>query len=327
MNFRFQQAIRALILLSFPILIFKLHFTGEILKFINPKYDGLSIAAAILFLVLFLIQLTRIWITKEHQHHHCHHEDHERCDHNHDHGDTPFNLKKLFSYMVIVFPLITGFLLPAKVLDASIANKKGGMAIITNQKQASKGGTNSQSNQTDNKNDDKQSDVTDNEFSEKVEAPTPTEHTIDPKLAAQEEMSEEEYEQLKKMLAQKPSVIMEQSVFATYYEDIHMDIQKYKGKTIQLTGFAYKEDDFEKNQLVIARFFITHCVADASIVGFLTELPEAASVDTDTWIELRGVLDITTYNGMELPFIKITEWKKVGEPEEPYIYPKNIRIL
>nr|WP_313770638.1 DUF1980 domain-containing protein [Bacillus sp. S/N-304-OC-R1] len=36
---------------------------------------------------------------------------------------------------MIVFPLITGFLLPAKVLDASIANKKGGMAIIANQKQ------------------------------------------------------------------------------------------------------------------------------------------------------------------------------------------------
>ncbi|WP_396021233.1 hypothetical protein [Bacillus sp. S/N-304-OC-R1] len=47
---------------------------------------------------------------------------------------------------------------------------------------------------------------------------------------------------------------------------------------MQLTGFAYKEDGFEQDQLVIARFVITHCVADASIVGFLTELPEASSI-------------------------------------------------
>jgi putative membrane protein len=120
---------------------------------------------------------------------------------------------------------------------------------------------------------------------------------------------------------------MEDSLYSTYYEDIHQDIHKYKGKPIQLMGFVYKEDGFEQDQLVIARFLITHCVADASIVGFLTELPQASSIDTDTWIEVSGVLDITTYNGMELPFIKITDWTIVNEPVEPYIYPINIRIL
>ncbi len=61
----------------------------------------------------------------------------------------------------------------------------------------------------------------------------------------------------------------------------------------------YKEDRFEQEQLVIARFLITHCVADASIVGFLTELP----------------------------FIIIANWTIINEPEEQYIYPINIRIL
>ncbi len=324
MNFHSQQAIRALILLSFPILIFKLHFTKEITKYINPKYEGLSITAAILFLVLFLIQLTRIWTAKEHKHHNCLHKE-ENCCHHHDHGDTPFNSKKLLSYMVIVFPLITGFLLPAKVLDASIANKKGGMAIIANHKQQQKNETNNESNQLDENSEDNKIDMSENE---NLEEPLQIEeHEIDPKITVQEEMSEENYELLKKKIAQKPSVVMEDSLYSTYYEDIHQDIHKYKGKPIQLMGFVYKEDGFEQDQLVIARFLITHCVADASIVGFLTELPEASSIDTDTWIEVNGVLDITTYNGVELPFIKITDWKKVTEPEEPYIYPINIRIL
>src|SRR5690606_13750520 len=42
-------------------------------------------------------------------------------------------------YSVVVFPLLTGFFLPAKVLDASIVDKKGGMAVLANQKQKSNG--------------------------------------------------------------------------------------------------------------------------------------------------------------------------------------------
>ena len=143
MIFHFQQAVRALILISFTALILKLHITGEITKFINPKYVGLSQTASVIFLILFFIQITRIWSVKNKNHHPCDH-DHEtsNCghshDHNHDHGDTPFNSKKFISYAIIVFPLLTGFLLPSKVLDASIVNKKGGMAILANQKQASK---------------------------------------------------------------------------------------------------------------------------------------------------------------------------------------------
>jgi putative membrane protein len=78
---------------------------------------------------------------------------------------------------------------------------------------------------------------------------------------------------------------------------------------------------------VLSRFLITHCVADASIIGFLSEFSEAPLLDNDTWIEAEGVLDVTTYNGTELPLIKITNWKKVKEPETPYLYPISIKIL
>nr|WP_313770637.1 DUF1980 domain-containing protein [Bacillus sp. S/N-304-OC-R1] len=112
MNFHFQQAIRALILLGFTVFIFMLHFTGEITKYINPKYEDLSITAAILFLVLFLIQLTRIWTAKEHKHHHCHHGE-DNCCHHHDHGDTPFNSKKVLSYGDC-FSINNGLLAPSQ---------------------------------------------------------------------------------------------------------------------------------------------------------------------------------------------------------------------
>jgi putative membrane protein len=314
-TFHFQQAVRAIILLAFSAMLFMLHFSGDITKFINPKYVGLSQSASVLFLILFFIQITRIWTTKEKSHHDCHHEDHA-CGH--DHGDSSFNLKKLISYSIIIFPLITGFLLPAKVLDASIAYKKGGMAVLSNQKQASQEEQESSADTSEPLDDSSQSGQDNLTLDEDI---------IDSGLANQEEISKEEFNQLIQKLNQSPNIEMNDYVYASYYEEISKDINKYKGRQIELKGFVYKEDGFEQNQLVISRFLITHCVADASIIGFLSELPEASSLKEDTWIEANGVLDVTTYNGTELPIIKITNWKKTSEPKEPYLYPISVKIL
>jgi putative membrane protein len=307
-KFHYQQAVRSFILLAFSVLLLKLHFSGEMTKFINPKYEGLSQSASVLFLILFIIQTTRIWTVKENSHHHyCHHEEH---DHNcrHDHGDSPFNIKKLIAYLVIVFPLVTGFMLPAKVLDASIADKKGGMTVITNQKLQQ----------------EQKTTTTNNEAGE----PSVEENLINQsRLSESKIYTEEEYEQLQQQLQKSSIIEMNDDVFSSYYDEINMDFDRYRGRDIKLKGFVYKEEGLEKDQLVIARFMITHCVADASIIGFISELPEATSLEMNTWIDVEGVLDTTTYNGTELPIIKITNWKKIKEPKEPYLYPVSVKIL
>lgn len=299
MKFHMQQAVRAFILLSFSVMLFKLHFTGDITKFINPKYEGLSQSASVLFLILFIIQVTRIWTVKNisHEHHCQHHDQDHNC--NHDHGSSPFNNKKLIAYTIIIFPLVTEFLLPAKVLDASIVDKKGGMTVLSNQKQVKKEISSDQGDLS-------------------------IEHTevIDP-----EEITEKEYEEVKQTLEQSPIITMNDDVYSAYHEEIIMAPNKFKGREIELKGFIYKEDEFKPDQLVIARFLITHCVADAGIIGFLSEFPEASKLEENTWIEAKGVLDISTFNGTELPVIKINKLKEIREPQEPYLYPITIRIL
>lgn len=340
MTFHFQQAVRALILIAFTVLIIKLHMTGEITKLINPKYIGLSKAAAILFLFLFLIQITRVWTNKQHHHHtHCdhHHEgeqcdhghDDEHCGHHHDHGDSPFNMKKFLSYSIIVFPLLTGFLLPPKVLDASIIDKKGGMSILANQKQ--------KGNEADNPSSLEDTDVGEdtNLFEDpalsggdsEIEDHSFIDDNAIPDLEYKNLLTKQEYDQLLLNLEQSQKISMDDSVFAAFYDEISYDLDKYKGKEIELTGMVYKEDGLDENQLVLSRFLITHCVADASIIGFLTELPEAHEIDQDTWIQASGILEVGEFNGIEMPTIRITNWKKVQEPAEPYLYPITIKII
>ncbi|QOR68125.1 TIGR03943 family protein [Cytobacillus suaedae] len=315
MQFHFQQALRALILVAFSAMIVKLHLTGDITKYINPKYDFLSQSAAILFFLLFLIQLARVWSVKEENDHHaCSHEDHH-CSH--DHGTSSFSMRKFISYCILVTPILTGFVLPAKVLDASIASKKGAMVLLSSQQQSAQ----------NDRYEDESVDSEDSEETFEGEEDPLYDHEAAEPIVMGETISNEEYEKMIEELRKSPDIIMDDYVYSTYYEEISSDLDHYKGKKMKLKGFVYKEEGFASDQLVLARFLITHCVADASIVGFLSELPEASSIDVDTWIEAEGILEVTTYNGVEMPVLKITHWKKISEPEEPYLYPINVKLL
>ncbi|WLR54768.1 TIGR03943 family protein [Mesobacillus subterraneus] len=329
MQFHAQQAARSLILLGFSVLIYMLHFTGKIYLFINPKYLLLSQAAAFLFLLLFFIQLTRVWTIKgEHDHDSCSHmgeccshDDHH--DHFHDHGTTPFSVKKLLSYSIIVLPLLSGFFLPAKVLDSAIADKKGAMLSIAG---SSKSG---QGNQTT-------SETTEQADSQETnEAGLPAEESDDSAGQVPEgtetatgyenQMTDEEYNKKIKELETGSTIIFNDSIYSSYYEKISSDINKFQGRKVSLYGFVYKEEGFTENQLVVSRFLVTHCVADASIIGFLSEFPDAAKIEKDTWIKIEGVIEAGSYMDTAIPLVKVSKWEITEEPAVPYLYPVTIK--
>lgn len=142
-----------------------------------------------------------------------------------------------------------------------------------------------------------------------------------------EEVSQAELDALIQTLKNSPEIEMTEELYHLYYEEISKDVASFKGRPIQFTGFVYKEEGFAANQLVVSRYLITHCVADASIVGFLTELDNAPEIAEDTWLEASGVIETTLYNGTEIPFIKITNWKVINSPDQPYVYPLILRIM
>ncbi|UXJ70159.1 TIGR03943 family putative permease subunit [Lysinibacillus fusiformis] len=306
MKFHVQQALRALMLLAFSAMIANLHWTGELTKFINPKYEGLSQTAAALFFILFLVQLTTV-ISFSKTSHPCHPIGQACCSH-HDHVHTPSTRKKWLAYLIIITPIMTGFFVPAKILDAAIADKKGGAFMITQQNQSSK----------------IEDYLTSNEM---IDENIYDEHDADPRLLEEkQEMTKKQFEQLKQRLSQQPMLKMTDEDYTIYYEEINQNLSNYVGKKIQIKGFVLKEESFTDQQLVISRFLITHCVADASIVGFLTEFPEAPTLTEDTWLEVVGTIGQTTYEGASLPVIHIDNWVTIEQPESPYLYPINVRM-
>ncbi|MCP8615428.1 TIGR03943 family putative permease subunit [Salirhabdus salicampi] len=321
MKFNGQQLLRAIVLLAFTYFLIHLHISGDILKYINPKYKQLSQIGALLFFVLFLVQITQIRVEKAQgdctNHHHCHH------DHSHDQGG---KWRRGFSYGVIIFPLLTGFMLPPKTLDASVAAKKGAMVSLTNQvtKPANNstkdeqpllepGAEKSPKAQVDKVAQPENPEVSDGQDGQ-------IDDEIDPNLYSNK-MTEEEYGEIRTGIRDSNSTInMTESVYSIYYEEINSNIEYYEGRNVTIEGFVYKEEEFGESELVLARFLITHCVADASIVGFLSEVPEAASIDEDTWLRVEGTFSTGDYQGTPLPSIQVTSWEIIDEPEQPYIY-------
>lgn len=308
MKFHAGHFFRAVILAAFGLLFLKLHITDEINKYINPKYELLSQLAVAIFFLFFFIQLCRVW-----ERPHAHHCD---CGHDHDHS-TSFS-KKVLNYSIILFPLVTGFSLAPAVLDASIAEKKGIML------QGSLGSS-EESPQAGTTKPEPERDVTE-EFAE-LEAEQKL-YEEQQALPNNNYLTQEQFDEEMARLDRVSDIIMDEAVFEPYYEKISMNPEAYVGKRITVSGFIYKEEGFAPNQLVVSRYLITHCIADASIIGFLTEFEQGINtLQSDSWIELQGTLGIERYNGAQLPIVRVQNWKIIDQPREPYVYPVFTEVI
>lgn len=251
-------------------------------------YSAISLIACVLLSFLFLVQVGRIWNQKkELDHHHCSPD----CSHT---DPYRWSAKGGLAYVILLTPVLAGFLLPPKTLDASMAEKKGVLmqsAISSPSAPAMDGA----SQETDH---------------------TPPMESIDPVYL------EDLYEESLNRLVHKPTIVFNDFDFVEYADTISFYPQEFVGKNIELTGFVYKEEGMTSSQLVVARFIITHCLADAGVIGFLAEWDEAEKLKEDTWINVKGTLEVSSYGDYELPLLKVTEWEEVEMPADPYVYPK-----
>lgn len=296
----FQHIIKTIILGIFASFFIMLHSSGDILKYVNPKYEYISKIAMVIFICLFLIQIFRILQKKKRAGHVCT----SGCDHDH-HGNGVLSLRKVFGYSIIAFPMVTGFTFEPATLNAKIAGNKGLFAQI------SKGNEDPSEKPSLTENAESLTEKENIDIYSEEYNPVPNNNY----------MSEEELDDKKKLLQASETIEMKEDIFGSYYGSINKAPQDYIGRKIKMSGFVFKEEGFASDQLVLSRFMITHCLADASVLGFLTQFEEASIFEEDTWLEMEGVLDVTTYDGYEMPIIKATSWKVIDEPAEPYVFP------
>jgi len=100
------------------------------------------------------------------------------------------------------------------------------------------------------------------------------------------------------------------------------EVEKFRGKTILTEGLVYKGEDLPAGYILVFRFLVTCCIADAQPVGVLVACPNAADLENDDWVRVVGRFDTGDIEGEEAPFIKaaaVTR-KKTPSAQEQYLY-------
>ncbi len=305
----FHAYIRGIILFGFALLILGFIITDNMKYYIAPKMMPFIYFSIVVFFLLGIIQIFRS--TKKGQA-----EEEIDCDCGLDHQVQGPRWLKLLIYSVFIVPLLMGFMIPDQALNSQVAANRGiiygsGMNLA--------------------KPADDQVSTT----------PRTDQYLTDPEgyLASLDGKSDEEidhfqiedfydeewfgdyYNELMSDLLDEPIIEVTDQNYLDIMTLLDLHLEKFIGKELEITGFVFREHDFDENRLVVARFSMTCCTADAGVYGTLVETEEAYLYENDMWIKVRGTIDKTEYHGYQLPIIQLREITVVAEPDSPYVYP------
>jgi putative membrane protein len=100
------------------------------------------------------------------------------------------------------------------------------------------------------------------------------------------------------------------------------NVDEFNGQQADLIGFVYRDIRFtDETQFMVARFTVSCCVADASAIGVVVQAADAAKLDQDTWVHVKGSFRVQDFDGQRTPVLVAETIEPTGQPEHPYLYP------
>ena len=105
--------------------------------------------------------------------------------------------------------------------------------------------------------------------------------------------------------------------------NVYPEPDAYAGEAVNVKGFVIHPEDWPDEYLMVSRFVLTCCAADAYPVGLpvkLTEGTRRSRYPVDSWLEVRGEIMTETLDNRRQIAIAPTEIVTVEEPKNPYEY-------
>jgi putative membrane protein len=320
----FHAFFRGIILFGFTMLIFSFILSGKIAYYIAPKMMPFIYFAVIVFFALSIIQIIRSMPKSVEK----------NCNCDSDHDISASKLKNVVIYSIFIVPLLLGFVLPEQVLDSSIVAKRGitlggqantlstsamlnnGDTAISNRNQAVTQGQNQSTTEQNS------SSLTSEDYFARLDAfdlNNDSEEHVPVDVWSWEGFDDFYSNMAQEALSQDRIVITDENYLDMLTViDIYLD--DFIGKEVEIMGFVYRELGFKLNEMVIARFAMTCCAADAAPYGFLVRGEETRIFSNDTWVYAHGSIDKTEYNGWVIPMLHIEHIDEVPAPATPYVF-------
>ncbi|MBD2257098.1 TIGR03943 family protein [Pseudanabaena sp. FACHB-2040] len=103
--------------------------------------------------------------------------------------------------------------------------------------------------------------------------------------------------------------------------NVYPEPDAYAGKKADVAGFVIYPPGWSENYLMISRFVLTCCAADAYPVGLPVRLAEGQPRPRqDTWLQVQGQMTTDTLDGKRQLVIDASQVEEIPEPRNPYEY-------
>jgi len=102
---------------------------------------------------------------------------------------------------------------------------------------------------------------------------------------------------------------------------VYPEPDAYTGQKAKVQGFVIHPTNLPDQYLLISRFVLTCCAADAYPVSLPVKLPASRQAyKPDTWLEIQGQMVTETLADKRQLVIQATSLKPIAEPKNPYDY-------
>jgi len=100
------------------------------------------------------------------------------------------------------------------------------------------------------------------------------------------------------------------------------EIKQFQGQEIDVTGFVAYSTRTPLGQFSINRMTLTCCIPDPVPVGLPVEWHTGSRLAEDTWVRVKGTINIVEINGTGYPEILAQQIDLINKPLQPYLFPK-----
>ncbi|WP_199246496.1 TIGR03943 family putative permease subunit [[Phormidium] sp. ETS-05] len=100
---------------------------------------------------------------------------------------------------------------------------------------------------------------------------------------------------------------------------VYPEPDAYTGQKVKVSGFVIHLQELPEQYLLLSRFVITCCAADAYPVGLPVKLEGSrSSFPPDTWLEVEGQMITETLQNKRQLTIQASSVRKIPQPANPY---------
>lgn len=280
-----DAVLKVLILLGFVTFFFITVKNGTIHMFVHPRIISYIKIGIIVMLAMELFQLKEILKPQRKQ-------------------------VNIYQYLFFIIPLVMAFTLPAKEVNlgtVSFGNKTD--KVISSDFPDGNGNSLAEDILSHDTNTE---DNSQNDNSQNVNNSPNTYISIYSKGGRGESSG---------LKLQDDTVVMDDSNFVRWVDEVSNNPLKYQGKKVTVSGFVFKDKQFKSNEFVPARMMMTCCAADMSIVGLPAQYRLASELKQDSWFKFSGIIVNGEFNGQPMPIINIESAEKIEKPQYEYVYP------